>query len=228
MTQRKLSEIAGQKVSQKDLVSLNGGTVLDEIAKVFELNRNDIAFSKSKLAHTNLPGLSSTDQTSGQQLRILKNPQIQAYLDKFKFVDNFDAASSTVRNLQGRGAIVLDSTGRPAGYPRTPPGQMNSDDLRTKIAQGDVPAALDSVVLVDKSDGKIDVEEFSLRLPESSNIQSARYNVVENELDVTFHSGSTYRYFDVQMGTVELWMSASSAGKFHYWNIRMSFKYKRM
>jgi len=36
MTQRKLSEIAGQKVSQKDLVSLNGGTVLDEIARVFE------------------------------------------------------------------------------------------------------------------------------------------------------------------------------------------------
>lgn len=47
----------------------------------------------------------------------------------------------------------------------------------------------------------------------SSNIMAMGYNEGEKIMEVRFHSGSTYRYFDVDLDTYKAIKSAPSIGK---------------
>lgn len=70
--------------------------------------------------------------------------------------------------------------------------------------------------------------EGQLNLAASSNIQSAAYFPTKKYLLVSFKSGSTYSYDNVPEDLVDAWQRASSAGRFHYYNIRKSFPYRKM
>jgi hypothetical protein len=71
-------------------------------------------------------------------------------------------------------------------------------------------------------------QKTGLTLPQSSNIQAAAYFEDKELLLVTFHSGSTYEYYEVSPDLVYSWEKAPSAGRFHYYNIRMSFEYHKL
>lgn len=58
----------------------------------------------------------------------------------------------------------------------------------------------------------------------SSAIRSVGYNT-NNTLEVTFHSGNRYFYFDVPQDTVEQMLGAESIGQYYNWNV--SGKYRR-
>ena len=67
-----------------------------------------------------------------------------------------------------------------------------------------------------------------LNLPSSSTIQAAAYWPERQYLVVSFKSGHTYSYDKVQLDTVQKWENASSAGSYFYYNIRMSYAYKKL
>jgi hypothetical protein len=78
-----------------------------------------------------------------------------------------------------------------------------------------------------------DVEKFSdenaqLSMRSSSTIQSAAYWPGKQYLLVSFKSGATYSYNGVNLGVVEAWQQAASAGSFFYYNIRTSFSYRKI
>ena len=72
------------------------------------------------------------------------------------------------------------------------------------------------------------LDSFTLSLPPSSTIVKATYWPKKQVLQVEFKSGSTYKYEEVPMLTVKMWMSASSAGSWFYYNIRMSYSYFKL
>ncbi len=49
---------------------------------------------------------------------------------------------------------------------------------------------------------------------QSSNVAEITFNPADNTLDVTFHSGKKYRYFDVNEKVFELAKEAPSIGSF--------------
>ncbi len=57
----------------------------------------------------------------------------------------------------------------------------------------------------------------------SSNLASADYSPETRTLSVTFKSGSTYSYADVDEATYQGLLSAASAGKYFAENIRDTF-----
>jgi hypothetical protein len=77
-----------------------------------------------------------------------------------------------------------------------------------------------------KSEGTI--PSGTLKLRPSSNIQMAVYFPERQYLLVSFKSGSTYEYKKVDIDVITLWESASSAGSFFHYNIRTSFKFKKV
>lgn len=68
-------------------------------------------------------------------------------------------------------------------------------------------------------------EERSGRILISSVIKSVAYDEDAGELDVTFTSGKTYRYFDVPLGVYAEFLDAASKGEFFNENIRDAFRY---
>ena len=62
----------------------------------------------------------------------------------------------------------------------------------------------------------------------SSNLRSVGYDVYRQVLEVEFHSGSVYQYFNVPLGIYDGLMSASSHGRFHYHRIRDNYHYRRI
>lgn len=72
------------------------------------------------------------------------------------------------------------------------------------------------------------LDSFTVSLPPSSTIQSATYWPKKQLLQVSFKSGSTYKYDDVPMTTVKMWMMAASAGSWFYYNIRTSYAYQKV
>ena len=82
---------------------------------------------------------------------------------------------------------------------------------------------------IDKnSDDKAKFSHFTLTLPASSTISVAEYYPKREYLIVSFKNGGSYSYTSVPFDVVKSWMNAGSAGSFFYYNIRMSFSYRKM
>lgn len=62
----------------------------------------------------------------------------------------------------------------------------------------------------------------------SSNIQMLRYNPDIFTLEVTFHSGGVYQYFDVPLHEWEDFKLAESKGRFLHNNIKGHYRYSRV
>ena len=63
---------------------------------------------------------------------------------------------------------------------------------------------------------------------ESSNLEEVGYDSGMSKLYVTFKSGSTYSYDDVEKQTFETLLEAPSKGSYFYWSIRMSYNYTKI
>jgi hypothetical protein len=61
---------------------------------------------------------------------------------------------------------------------------------------------------------------------DSSNLSSVGYD--NGNLYISFHSGSTYRYFNVPESVYHELLSASSKGKYHAAYIKNSYRYQRI
>ena len=66
------------------------------------------------------------------------------------------------------------------------------------------------------------------KLKNSSQLFSATYDIVNNELLIKFQKGYTYRYFEVSEETYSALCEAESAGSYFNKNIAKKFKYERM
>ena len=68
-------------------------------------------------------------------------------------------------------------------------------------------------------------EERSGRFLVSSTIKSVEYDDDARELDITFTSGKTYRYFNVPLEIYAEFLDAGSRGKFFNDNIKGTFAF---
>jgi hypothetical protein len=68
-------------------------------------------------------------------------------------------------------------------------------------------------------------EERSGRFLVSSTITSVEYDDEARELDITFTSGKTYRYFNVPLEIYAEFLDAGSKGKFFNDNIKGAFAF---
>lgn len=67
------------------------------------------------------------------------------------------------------------------------------------------------------------------RVPvESSNLRSVGFDAKKLVLEVQFHHGGIYRYFDVPSATHEALMKSESKGKFFQASIRNKFRFQRI
>jgi len=96
--------------------------------------------------------------------------------------------------------------------------QPNKSEFNDETLQGTTKSTKD--LQIDKNK--------QLRLPGSSTIQSAAYTPSKAYLIVSFKSGHTYSYDEVGPWTIQEWEKATSAGSYFYYNIRMSFKYRKV
>jgi hypothetical protein len=62
----------------------------------------------------------------------------------------------------------------------------------------------------------------------SSNIGSFTYDPSDESLEVTFHSGDTYRYSDVPVNVYTRWCAVGGGGKFFYANVRDAFEFEKL
>lgn len=62
----------------------------------------------------------------------------------------------------------------------------------------------------------------------SSNLASVGYDASTQTLEIEFHNGGVYQYFDVPQGVVDALMSASSLGSFFHAQIRGVYRYARV
>ena len=62
----------------------------------------------------------------------------------------------------------------------------------------------------------------------SSNISSIGYDGKSGTLEIEFHSGGVYQYFNVPKGVYDGLMSAGSHGRFFARNIKGVYRYKRV
>jgi hypothetical protein len=72
------------------------------------------------------------------------------------------------------------------------------------------------------------LQSFTLELPPSSTIQTATYWPSRQYLTVSFKSGHTYSYDEVPFQVMVAWKLAPSAGSFFYYNIRMTYRYRKI
>ena len=63
---------------------------------------------------------------------------------------------------------------------------------------------------------------------ESSNIESIGYDVKSETLEIEFHNGVVYQYFDVHQNIWDGLRSASSHGEYLAANIKGSFRYSKV
>ena len=63
---------------------------------------------------------------------------------------------------------------------------------------------------------------------DSSNIASVGYCANDNVLEVEFHSGGLYEYYEVPLAIYEGLMAADSKGSYFYQEIRGSYRYARI
>lgn len=62
----------------------------------------------------------------------------------------------------------------------------------------------------------------------SDSIRSVGYDGEDGELEIGFHHGGVYRYFDVPRGVYEGLLSASSHGGYFHDEIRGEYAYQRL
>lgn len=67
------------------------------------------------------------------------------------------------------------------------------------------------------------------RIPvSSSNVAAVGYDQTTLTLEVEFHSGSVYQYFDVPAPVYQGLMSAGSVGSYLSQNIKNSYRYSKL
>lgn len=62
----------------------------------------------------------------------------------------------------------------------------------------------------------------------SSNISAVGYDPSNRILCVSFHTGSTYAYYDVPQEIYIGLMNASSVGRYHKEHVKRSFRYQQI
>lgn len=62
----------------------------------------------------------------------------------------------------------------------------------------------------------------------SSNLRSVGYDYEESILEIEFHSGSVYQYFNVPQQRYESLINASSKGSYFAAHIRNIYRYRRI
>lgn len=62
----------------------------------------------------------------------------------------------------------------------------------------------------------------------SSNVAEVGYDVSTMTLEVAFHSGGVYQYFDVPEMIYQEMMSADSVGKYLNVNVKNSYRYAQV
>lgn len=62
----------------------------------------------------------------------------------------------------------------------------------------------------------------------SSNLKSVGYDQSPNTLEIEFHSGRIYQYYNVPKGIYQGLMAASSHGKYHHRRIKGNYRYSRI
>lgn len=62
----------------------------------------------------------------------------------------------------------------------------------------------------------------------SSNLKSVGYEVGADVLEIEFHSGGVYRYFDVPQTTYQELLSARSHGSYFHQHVRGEYDYRRI
>jgi KTSC domain len=63
---------------------------------------------------------------------------------------------------------------------------------------------------------------------DSSNIAALRYNEADQVMEVTFHNGGVYQYFDVPQHVWQGMLDASSKGSYLHANVKGAFRYARV
>lgn len=63
---------------------------------------------------------------------------------------------------------------------------------------------------------------------DSSNIESVGYDTESQTLEIEFHNGYVYQYFDVPEHIFSSLMAAGSHGKWFHENIKGYFRYARI
>lgn len=63
---------------------------------------------------------------------------------------------------------------------------------------------------------------------ESSNISSIGYHENSQTLEIEFHSGAVYQYFDVPSAVYEQMMAADSKGQFLAQHIKGNYRYVKV
>jgi hypothetical protein len=62
----------------------------------------------------------------------------------------------------------------------------------------------------------------------SSNLKSVGYDQSSNTLEIEFHGGRVYQYYNVPKRIYQGLMAASSHGKYHHRRIKDSYRYSRI
>lgn len=62
----------------------------------------------------------------------------------------------------------------------------------------------------------------------SSNLRAVGYDVADSILEIEFHSGSVYQYFNVPQQKYESLMRASSKGSYFAAHIKDIYRYRRV
>ncbi|WP_123539226.1 KTSC domain-containing protein [Halosimplex salinum] len=62
----------------------------------------------------------------------------------------------------------------------------------------------------------------------SSNLKSVGYDQSSNTLEIEFHGGRVYQYYNVPKRIYQGLMAASSHGKYHHRQIKDSYRYSRI
>jgi len=62
----------------------------------------------------------------------------------------------------------------------------------------------------------------------SSNLKSVGYDQTSNTLEIEFHGGRVYQYYNVPKRIYQGLMAASSHGKYHHRRIKDSYRYSRI
>lgn len=69
--------------------------------------------------------------------------------------------------------------------------------------------------------------KYSQRV-KSSNLRSVKYDTKTHILQITFHGGTKYNYYDVPKTVYTQLIRAKSKGRFAYYNICYEYDYERM
>ena len=68
---------------------------------------------------------------------------------------------------------------------------------------------------------------MEMHLVESSNIAQIGYDEAKCILQISFHSGGTYKYFDVPNDVGGIFFNADSKGKYFHKNIKNIYEYSK-